>query len=380
MAAKKEDKVVSLEQAAGLVRDGDVVGLQGMGTQMAPMGMIRELIRAGKKRLKVVQLVGGIGMDWMIAAGCVEKVSYIIVNLDEFGMANNFRREVEAGRLEVEEYTEHQFLTLMQAGAKGLSFGVTRSGLGSQLLETHPDITKAIDCPFTGEKVIAVRALEPDVTILHAHRADKYGNVQFFPKPIWTDVDVFPRAAKKVIVTVEEIVDTDEIRRTPIHTGIPYFKVDAIVELPFGAHPCSLYPQTVSIASSLPTTRANCSRRKAQKKFLDKYVLVKSHASICNWPAVRTRCCASGSGASDGGEVYGLHNRRTDGGDPGSSVYRRRHHAERNRIVHSGLRGTVRAANARSWIDVGRRRCGRRRRSGLHHGQHLEPSHVEELA
>jgi glutaconate CoA-transferase, subunit A len=279
MAAKKEDKVVSLEQAAALVRDGDVVGLQGMGTQMAPMGMIRELIRAGKKRLKVVQLVGGIGMDWMIAAGCVEKVSYIIVNLDEFGMANNFRREVEAGRLEVEEYTEHQFLTRMQAGAKGLSFGVTRSGLGSQLLETHPDITKVIDCPFTGEKVIAVRALEPDVTILHAHRADKYGNVQFFPKPIWTDVDVFPRAAKKVIVTVEEIVDTDEIRRTPIHTGIPYFKVDAIVELPFGAHPCSLYPQ-YSFDRAFFTDYASESRTaEGTKKFLDKYVFgPKSHA------------------------------------------------------------------------------------------------------
>ena len=279
MAAKKENKRMSLEKAAELVHDGDVVGLQGMGTQMAPMGMIRELIRAGKKNLKVVQLVGGIGVDWMIAAGCVEKISYIIVNLDEFGMANNFRREVEAGRLQVEEYTEHQFLTRMQAAAKGLTFGVTRSGLGSELVDTHPDITKIIDCPFTGEKVIAVRALEPDVTILHAHRADKYGNVQFFPKPIWTDVDVFPRAAKKVIVTVEEIVDTDEIRRTPIHTGIPYFKVDALVELPFGAHPCSLYPQ-YSFDRQFFTSYAEESRTSdGTKRFLEKYVYgPKSHA------------------------------------------------------------------------------------------------------
>jgi glutaconate CoA-transferase subunit A len=279
MAAKKEDKVVTLQEAAAMVSDGDVIGVQGMGTQMAPMGMIRELIRSGKKKLKVVQLVGGIGADWMIAAGCVEKISYIIVNLDEFGMANSFRREVEAGRLQVEEYTEHQFLTRMQAGAKGLSFGVTRSGLGSQLIETHPEITKVIECPFTGQKVIAVKALEPDVTILHAHRADKYGNIQFFPKPIWTDVDVFPRAAKKVIVTVEEIVDTDEIRRTPIHTGIPYFKVNAVVELPFGAYPCSLYPQ-YSFDRQFFTEYAGESRsEEGTKKFLDKYVYgPKSHA------------------------------------------------------------------------------------------------------
>jgi glutaconate CoA-transferase subunit A len=279
MAAKKEDKVVSLEQAAAMVNDSDVIGLQGMGTQMAPMGMIRELIRAGKKKLKVVQLVGGIGADWMIAAGCVEQISYIIVNLDEFGMANSFRREVEAGRLQVEEYTEHQFLTRMQAGAKGLSFGITRSGLGSQLIETHPDITKIIECPFTGEKVIAVKALEPDVTILHAHRADKYGNIQFFPKPIWTDVDVFPRAAKKVIVTVEEIVDTDEIRRTPIHTGIPYFKVNAVVELPYGAHPCSLYPQYSFDRKFFNEYASESRTEEGTKKFLDKYVYgPKSHA------------------------------------------------------------------------------------------------------
>jgi glutaconate CoA-transferase subunit A len=278
MAAKKEDKRMSLEQAAQIVRDGDVVGLQGMGTQMSPMAMIRELIRAKKKNLKIVQLVGGIGMDWLIAAGCVEKVSYIIVNLDEFGMANSFRREVEAGRLEVEEYTEHQFLTRLQSGAKGLSFGVTRSGYGSQLIETHPDITKVIDCPFTGEKVIAVKALQPDVTILHAHRADKYGNIQFFPKPIWTDVDVFPRAANKVIVTVEEIVDTEEIRRTPLHTGIPYFKVDALVEIPYGAHPCSLFPQ-YSFDRKFFTDYAGESRtEEGTKQFLDKYVYgPKSH-------------------------------------------------------------------------------------------------------
>jgi glutaconate CoA-transferase subunit A len=179
----------------------------------------------------------------------------------------------------VEEYTEHQFLTRMQAAAKGLSFGVTRSGYGSQLVETHPDITKVIDCPFTGEKVIAVRALEPDVAILHAHRADQYGNIQFFPKAIWTDVDVFPRAARKVIVTVEEIVDTDEIRRTPLHTGIPYFKVDAVVELPFGAHPCSLFPQ-YSFDRQFFTDYASESRTtEGTKKFLDKYVFgPKSHA------------------------------------------------------------------------------------------------------
>lgn len=243
MAAKKEDKRTSLTEAVRLVQDGDTIALQGMGTQMSPLALVRELIHAGKRDLKVVVVVGGIGLDWMIAAGCVSKVLFIIVNLDEFGLAHAFRRAVEAGKVVAEEYSEHQILSRLSAGAKGLPFLVTRSGLGTDLIDLHPDTTRIIPCPFTGQQVVACRALEPDVALLHAHRADAYGNVQFFPKPIWTDVDVFPRAAKKVIVSVEEIVDTEEIRRTPIHTGLPYFKVDAVVEVPYGAHPCSLYPR-----------------------------------------------------------------------------------------------------------------------------------------
>ncbi len=279
MVARKKDKVMTLVDAVQLIHDGDIIALQGMGTQMSPLALVREIIRSRKRDLTVVMVVGGIGLDWMIAAGCVRRVLAIIVNLDEFGMANAFRRAVEAGEIEMEEYTEHQLLSRLSAGSKGLPFLVTRSGLGADLINIHPETTKIIECPFTGQKVIACRALEPDVAILHAHRADLYGNVQFFPKPIWTDVDVFPRAAKKVIVTVEEIVENEEIRRTPIHTGIPYFKVDAVVEVPYGAHPCSLYPN-YSFDRVLFQEYATMSRTvEGTRQFLDKYILEPaSHA------------------------------------------------------------------------------------------------------
>ena len=269
---KKQNKIVSLTEAVSLVKDGDTLALQGMGTQTSPMAAIRELIHQGKHNLSIAQLVSGIGVDWLIAAGCVKKTMFIIFNLDEFGMAHNFRRAVEAGKVEVEEYTEHQFLTRFQAGTKGLSFGITRSGLGSQLLETHPDTTRVIDCPFTGTNVVAVKALEPDVCIVHAHRADQYGNVQFFPRPIWTDVDVLPRAAKKVIVTAEEIVENEEIRRDPEHTGIPYFKVDAVVEVPWGAHPCSLFPKYSFDRRFFEEYAAESRTEEGTRKFLEKYV------------------------------------------------------------------------------------------------------------
>jgi glutaconate CoA-transferase subunit A len=272
MAARKENKVVGLTEAVRIIQDGDTLAIQGMGTQISPLAVIREMIRAGKRELTVVMIMGGIGLDWMIAAGCVKRVLAIIINLDEFGLAHAFRRAAEAGQVEVEEYTEHQLLSRLSAGAKGLPFLVTRSGLGSAVVDLHPETTKVIECPFTGQRVIACKALEPDVAILHAHRADSYGNVQFFPKPIWADVDVFPRAAKKVIVTVEEIVDNEEVRRTPLHTGLPYFKVDAVVEVPYGAHPCSLYPR-YSFDRPFFENYARVSKTlEGTKEFLDEYV------------------------------------------------------------------------------------------------------------
>lgn len=279
MAAKKEDKVMNLEAAARLVRDGDTVALQGMGTQMSPLALVRELVRQKRRDLTVAMIVGGIGLDWLIAAGCVSRVLAIIVNLDEFGMAHNFRRAVETGKVTMEEYTEHMFLSRMDAGTKGLPFQLTRSGYGSDLVDLHPETTRVISCPFTGEKVIACRALVPDVAILHAHRADRYGNIQFFPRPVWGDVDLYPRAAKKVIVTVEEIISNEEIRRTAIHTGIPYFKVDAVVEVPWGAHPCSLYPR-YNFDRPVFQEYANSSRTpEGTEAFLETYVYgVPQHA------------------------------------------------------------------------------------------------------
>jgi glutaconate CoA-transferase subunit A len=272
MAAKKENKVMSLTDAAKLVRDGDTIALQGMGTQMSPLAMVRELVRQKRRDLTAAMIVGGIGLDWLIAAGCVKRVLAIIVNLDEFGMAHNFRRAIEAGQLTIEEYTEHMLLSRFDAGAKGMPFQATRSGFGSDLVDLHPETTRLISCPFTGEKLIACRALVPDVALLHAHRADEYGNVQFFPRPVWADVDLFPRASKKVIVTVEEIITNEEIRRTPEHTGIPYFKVDAVVPVPWGSHPCSLYPK-YNFDRAIFERYAGASRTpEGTQEFLDTFV------------------------------------------------------------------------------------------------------------
>ena len=105
--------------------------------------------------------------------------------------------------------------------------------------------------PFGGETLVACRALVPDVALVHAHRADEHGNVQYEPTILWPDIGIFPKAAQKVIVTVEEIVDSEVLRRNPDRTVLPGFRVDAVVEVPYGAHPTSFYP-AVRLRRQLP--------------------------------------------------------------------------------------------------------------------------------
>jgi glutaconate CoA-transferase subunit A len=100
-----------------------------------------------------------------------------------------------------------------------------------------------LDDPFGGPQVVACRALVPDTALIHAHRADRFGNIQYEPTVLWPDIGIMPKAARRVIVTAEEIVDTEVLRRNPDRTILPGFMVDAVVEVPYGAHPTSFFPR-----------------------------------------------------------------------------------------------------------------------------------------
>jgi glutaconate CoA-transferase subunit A len=113
--------------------------------------------------------------------------------------------------------------------------------LGSDLIDLNENLVRFQD-PFGGETLVACRALVPDVAFVHAHRADSRGNVQIEPTVRWPDLGIFPKASKRVVVTVEEIVDSEVLRRNPDRTVLPGFAVDAVVEVPYGAHPTSLFP------------------------------------------------------------------------------------------------------------------------------------------
>lgn len=237
-----QEKLTTPEAALAMVSDGDIVALQNMATQAAPMALVRELIRQKKRELGLVVLVGGIAVDWLAASGSINRLIGAAVTMEQFGLCQQYRRAVERGCIRVEEISESVLNARLGAAARNLPFLPTRGAIGTDLIRHDPDNLKLLEDPFGGLPVLACRALAPDVALIHAHRSDRYGNIQYEPTAMWPDIAIMPKAARRVIVSVEKIVDTETLRQQPEKTILPGFMVDAVVEAPYGAHPTSFFP------------------------------------------------------------------------------------------------------------------------------------------
>ena len=267
-----QEKLTTLDRAITLVNNGDVVALQNMATQAAPMALVRELIRQEKRNLGLVVLVGGMAVDWLAAAGVIDRLIGAAVSMEQFGLCQQYRQAVESGRIRVEEISETILNARLGAGARNLPFLPTRGGIGSDLIALNPENLKMLEDPFGGFPVLACRALVPDVALIHAHRADRYGNIQYEPTVQWPDIGIMPKAAKRVLVTAEEIVDTEVLRRHPDRTILPGFMVDAVVEVPYGAHPTS-FPPNYGYDSRFHLEWVDCSRdRQKAAAFIERFV------------------------------------------------------------------------------------------------------------
>ena len=192
------------------------------------------------RRLRLQGWNNGIDMDILIGAGCAVSVETSYIGISAYGLALNFRRACERGDLQSIEHSETTGLDMFRATVMGATFFPTKTPLGSDLMRTNEHLTE-IRCPFTGEPFAAVRAAQPDVAIIHAHTADRYGNVQLDAQR-WNDqsADVLiAKAARTTIVSVEQIVSDEEVYRNSQLTVIPRKFVAAVVEAPYGAHPCA---------------------------------------------------------------------------------------------------------------------------------------------
>ena len=233
------EKVVSLGDAASFVRDGDSVGIGGSTMSRTPMALIWALIRAQRKNLSCSRCIISSDGDLLFGSGISDHIisSWFSQSI-LWGVSKVMRHYTETGKATFEEWSHMAVGMRFRAGAMGVPFMPIRSMLGSDVLKQRPE-AKEIECPFTGEKILLVPALNPDVALIHVQRCDAYGNAQIDGLQ-FMDIDL-AMAANKVILTTERIVLNDQIRRAPDQTKIPFFAVDAVVEVPFGCAPHECY-------------------------------------------------------------------------------------------------------------------------------------------
>ncbi len=233
------EKVMSLEEAASLVGDGDHVALGGCTMSRTPMAMIRALIRENRKNLKISRSIVSTEGDLLYVSGVSRHVmtSWFSQGI-VWGISKVMRHYTETKQARFEEWSHMSMGLRFRAGAMGVPFMPTRSMLGSGVAGRLPDV-KELDCPYTGERLMLLPALNPDVALIHVQRCDAYGNAQIDGLQ-FMDADI-AMAANRVILTTERIVSNDRIRRAPDLTKIPFFTVEAVVEVPYGCAPHECY-------------------------------------------------------------------------------------------------------------------------------------------
>jgi glutaconate CoA-transferase subunit A len=231
------DKVRSLHDAiAQDIHDGHSIAMGCALESLIPFAASYEIIRQRKKNLTLIAPISDMQFDQLIGAGCVKKIIASWVGNVAAGLGHNYRRAAESAiphPIEIEEHSNFTIGLGLQAAATGLPFLPTRSIRGSDI-SRGPQFSP-VKCPFTGDELLAVKAISPDVAIIHVQRADRDGNAQ-----VWGNFGVMKEAAfaaKKVILTCEEIIDHEVILSDPNRTLIPGFLVASVVHQSFGSHP-----------------------------------------------------------------------------------------------------------------------------------------------
>ena len=241
MASNNENKVMSAKEAVyQFVADGEelIIGNYTVGTCVE---LVYEICRQGKKGLTLFSQSGILDVDVLVNAGCIDRLvsTYVLRSGGKKG-GGAVQRAMQAGTLEWEDYTNFNYNARLVAGMHGFSFmqvfeGVMATDLFTKRGFMGEDKYRVITCPYTGKTILTVPAANPDNCIIHVQRADKYGNAQY-----WGSMGSVAAAAlcsKKIIVSCEEIVEHDVIQGSPHFTIIPAYRVNAVVEVPWGAHP-----------------------------------------------------------------------------------------------------------------------------------------------
>jgi glutaconate CoA-transferase subunit A len=263
------DLMTLSEAVAANIGDGDEIALEGF-THLIPFAAGHEIIRQQRRDLTLVRLTPDLVYDQLIGAGCARKLTFSWGGNPGVGSLHRFRDAVERGwpgPLELEEHSHAGMAARYTAGASGLPFAVLRGYVGTDLVAQTKTIVP-ITCPFTGEELAAVPALNPDVAVIHAQQADRSGNVM-----LWGITGVQKEAvlaARRAIVTVEEVVESFEPR--PNGVILPTWTLDAVCEVPRGSHPSYSHGYSVRDNSFYEAWDAASRERETFTHWIDTHV------------------------------------------------------------------------------------------------------------
>ena len=263
-------KVIALADAVARIDDGATIALSGNTFHRSPTAAVHELVRQGKRGLRVVKTAGAYDVDLLAGAGSIDRAAVGYVGFEAlFGLAPNYRRAAEEGRLVVEEHACYTVITGLRAAIQGVPFLPVAGMFGSDLIPARE--WKTVFDPYSGEELVAIPRLAPDWAIIHVHRADPEGNAQIRGS-VFEDL-LMANAAERVMVTAEEVVPTEALRAEGAQATVPGFLVDAVVHAPRGAWPCScegLYPVDDAYLSAYVEASKD---EAAYREFLQAYVL-----------------------------------------------------------------------------------------------------------
>ena len=231
------NKLLDLAAAVAMVNDGDTVAFGGNVLYRSPIEAVKELIRQDKKDLHLVKTAIAYEVDLLCAAGAASRVTAGFVGYEgEFGLCRWYRKCVESATVRADENACYSVITALRGAAYGVPFLPIRGMLGSDLLDAVG--FRKVTCPYTGEELVAIRAIAPDVAFLHVQKADEMGNGCIIG-PTYEDT-VIARAAKKLVLTAEEIVPSSYFSEDPNRASIPAVLTTAVVKAPGGAKPCAV--------------------------------------------------------------------------------------------------------------------------------------------
>ncbi len=265
------DKCMGVAEAvARFVHDGDYIAVGGFGHMRVPMALVYEIVRQGRRDLAMAGKTAVHDIDILIGAGCVSKVECAYSFGHELrGLSPAGRRAVESGRVKVvAELSNGSYQWRFLAGMMGLPFIPVRNLVGTDTFARSS--AKQVRDPWSGKIVALLPAAYPDVALLHVPRCDRYGNAQI--DGILVEDLELARAARRVLITTEEIIDEEEVRRDPRQTVIPFYVVDAVCEVPYGSHPTQMpylyYSDEVHIREWMTLARTD----QGAREYLERYV------------------------------------------------------------------------------------------------------------